>query len=153
MKAIVILALLAVVVALVAIPTGAVLEREVEQARANRIEEQARLETARADAYAVRAQANQPVLVAVTGLVLVAAIVGGAVVVAVARRPATAPTPQPTVPSPPQIVTIILQQLPGESRPEFLRRLDAARHEYELPLVLNARPSVDAGHWLDVPER
>lgn len=123
MKAIVILVLVVIVVALVAVPAGAALQAKFEQARANRIEEQARLEVARADAYAVRSQANQPMLLAVTGIVLAATMIGGLAVVLVGRRPAT-PVATSSQPSPAmQVHVVMIGQLPGESRPEFLRRV------------------------------
>lgn len=146
MKAIAIVSLLVIVVALVAIPAGAALETKVEQARANRLEEQSRLEAARADAYAVRSQANQPALVAVTGIVLAAVIIGGLAVVLVARRPATlAATSSQHTPAP-QIHVVVLNQLPGESRPEYLRRVaQLAEPDAERSVVLlDQRHLVDA---------
>lgn len=150
MKAVVILFLVVVVVALVAVPAGAALQAKLEQARASRIEEQARMELARADAYAVRSQANQPMLLAVTGIVLAMVMIGGLAVVLVGLRPSPVPTssqPTPTM----QVHVVMIGQLPGESRPEYLRRIEASSQEYAFPLVLDARPRVEAGRSLDRP--
>lgn len=145
MKAIVILGLLVIVVALVAIPAGAVLQTKAEQARANRIEEQARLELARADAYAVRSQANQPVMLAVLGIVLVTMVVGSLMVVLV-TRPATPAAIHTQHPPAPQIHVVVLNQLSGESRPEYLRRVaQLAEPDAKRSVVLiDQRRTVDA---------
>lgn len=148
MKAIAILILIAVMVALVAGPAMTVVNTKYEQARADRQAAEARMELARADAYAVRSQANQPVLLAITGLVLAVTVLGGLAVVLTARRPHDA---QPTPPVP-QITMIVLSQIPGESRPEYLRRLEAASQEFPSSAVLDARPRVEVGRSLQRPD-
>ena len=123
MKTIAILILIAVLVALVAGPAMTMLQTDYERARADRQAAEARMELARADAYAVRSQANQPMLLAITGLALVATVIGSLAVALTAQRPAT-PTNATQHPLPaPQVHVVVICQLPGESRPDFLRRV------------------------------
>ena len=141
MKTIAILILIAVLVALVAGPAMTVLQTKYEQARADRQAAEARMELARADAYAVRSQANQPVLLAITGLVLIAMGAIAIAAVLMARRPAP-----PVASQQPQVHIVVIGQLPGESRPEFLRRVAqlAEPADNRSVVLMDSRRTIDA---------
>lgn len=144
MKTIAILILIAVLVALVAGPAMTVLQTQYEQARADRQAAEARMELARADTYAVRSQANQPVLLAITGLVLAATVIGGLAVALLSRHPSApvSATPQAS----PQVHVVVISQLSGESRPEFLRRVSqlAEPADNRSVVLIDSRRTIDA---------
>lgn len=137
MKWMLVIMLLAIVAAVLLAPFAADKEAQIERARAARIAEETRLEQARADVAQARADAFGVRTVALLpwGLLIVAIMFVGSLLVLVAFRPHQERTVDAMSKLPPQIGTgpVYFVQGPHESPEAFMMRVAMAARQIDAP--------------------